>query len=116
MGTQYLLSFEIKNHGDIPINSFEIDFRIETRTGTMTTSNAQTISNDTSVPAHSQVNYKIGDPSDMLSGISLPYPPPTSVHVTLNLILNDTTLASWNGQVNLPASASSLLPQLFIIH
>jgi len=102
-GTQYQLSFVITNNGEVTLSNFEVDLKTDAQTATTTDSNSQTITNSTiAVSGHSQFTYQVGDPGVAGSGISLPNPPPSSVHMKITIVQNGTTLASWDGQVNVP--------------
>ncbi len=102
-GMQYQLSFVITNNGEVTLSNFEVDLKIDAQTATTTDSNSQTITNSTTVSGHSQFTYQVGDPNVADSGISLPNPPPSSVHMKITIVQNGTTPASWDGQVNVPA-------------
>ena len=101
-GLHYLLSFVITNNGDGALSKFVVDIKEEAQTATTNQSNSETSTSSTSIPGHSQFTYQVGDPNVTTSGITLPNPPPSSIHVTVTLTLNGTPLAHWDGQVNVP--------------
>jgi hypothetical protein len=96
-GGQYLLSFVITNNGDVPLSNFKVDVKVEAQIASIKVTNSQTSTGSTSVPGHSQFTYQVGNP------ITLPNPQPSTAHVTVTLTQNTTTLASWDGQVDVPA-------------
>lgn len=102
-GTHYLLSFVMTNNGNDTLSNFEVNLKVEAQTATTHQSISRISSSSTPVAGHSRFTYQMGDPNVANSGITLPNPPPSSVHVTVTLMLNVTTLASWDGQVNFPA-------------
>lgn len=100
---QYQLSFVITNNGDATLSNFDVSIKIEARDATTQESLQQTSSSTTPISGHSQFTYQFGNPSvASTSSITFPDPPPSSAHVTVTLTQN-TTLVSWDGQVNIPA-------------
>ena len=100
----YQLTFLITNSGTADLTNFEVDLKVEAQTATSTTSSSQTLSNSgIVVPGHGQYTYKVGDSSSPSSGILLPDPPPATAHITISIMVNSTTVANWDGQVDVPA-------------
>ena len=72
----------ITNNGDGALSKFVVDIKEEAQTATTNQSNSETVPVH-SILGHSQFTYQVGDPNVTTSGITLPNPPPSSIHVTV---------------------------------
>ena len=101
-GVRYRLSFVITNNGESTLSNFEVSLRVEAQTATTQQSDSETSTSSSPISGHGQFTYQFGDPNTADSGITLPNPPPSSVRITVTLMQDTTTLANWDGQINVP--------------
>jgi hypothetical protein len=104
-GELYQLTFVITNHGMAPLNNVQVSMSMDGHTDAATFSYNHSIGNGATIGVHEQATYHIGDADESKSDFSmtLPNPPPASVHVAIKLQADRRPVTSWDGQVTVPA-------------